>query len=427
MNKLSMKYFKYKNHFIVIPFGNNINKVAMELSNDSWEIIKLWNVTNSIDQIVDYFESRYETREEAKIEISNFIQKFEEVLYKTNLNGSTEDVDISLLTKLSLDRHSKNKPYKVFLELTHTCNLRCPHCYLQHELVSKFDYPSKEKIFQLLDELEKMEIVILTITGGECTLHPDFYEIIEYASKKNFLLVILTNGQNFNENNLEKLKNLDIYDIRISLYGNELIHDQFVNKKGAYKKVINSLKYFQTVKGIGHASFVVTVNNYKCFDEVIDTFRKEKIQLLFSPNIMPITDGDMSTTKLRISRENLETLYKKIPNFRATGSNCSAGIGRYRITPSGAVNPCEMIRDVIFGNVFEDGMAGCLNSVEHKNWILFMDKFYKNHSCFKCENRKYCTICPGVFKLETGDYFSKSDFSCEMASIKKKIANNEKF
>lgn len=78
----------------------------------------------------------------------------------------------------------RNKPYKVFLELTYNCNLRCPHCYIQEDLNKREKFRDKKEILNLIDEMEKQGVVELNITGGEATLHPDFLEIIRYATSK---------------------------------------------------------------------------------------------------------------------------------------------------------------------------------------------------------------------------------------------------
>mgnify|MGYP002228114630 CR=1 FL=1 len=36
------------------------------------------------------------------------------------------------------------------------------------------------------------------------------------------------------------------------------------------------------------------------------------------------------------------------------GASCTAGISRFRIRPDGVVNPCEMMRTIDLGNVYND-------------------------------------------------------------------------
>lgn len=86
--------------------------------------------------------------------------------------------------------------------------------------------------------MEKQGVVELNITGGEATLHPDFLEIIRYATSKNMLVTLLTNGQNlYDKSYIDELKDCPLFEVRISLYGNQSYHNKFVGKSDAFEKV----------------------------------------------------------------------------------------------------------------------------------------------------------------------------------------------
>lgn len=82
------------------------------------------------------------------------------------------------------------------LEITDRCNLSCPTCYA----MSSPHYGRHRTI----DEVEKMLDIIVAnegnpdvvqISGGEPTIHPDFFEILDIAKKKPIKhLMVNTNG-----------------------------------------------------------------------------------------------------------------------------------------------------------------------------------------------------------------------------------------
>ncbi len=81
----------------------------------------------------------------------------------------------SVVGKISSVSHQKLIPYSVILELTHRCNEKCLHCYLDH--------PSKDKVKQelttaeicgILDQLAEAGTLHLSITGGEGTVTLEF-------------------------------------------------------------------------------------------------------------------------------------------------------------------------------------------------------------------------------------------------------------
>lgn len=104
------------------------------------------------------------------------------------------------------------------IEITESCNLNCPICYFgnksnKHISLEEF----KNRIQNLLD-IENGHLDILQLSGGECTIHPEFCEFLDEALKFDIRrIVVNTNGLAFlnNEKIFEKIKSLneklDIY------------------------------------------------------------------------------------------------------------------------------------------------------------------------------------------------------------------------
>src|SRR5699024_705951 len=82
------------------------------------------------------------------------------------------------------------------VEVTDACNLECPICYAESS-------PHRQE-FRSLDMIEKMldavvenegEPDIVQISGGEPTIHPDFFEILDAAKARPIKhLMVNTNG-----------------------------------------------------------------------------------------------------------------------------------------------------------------------------------------------------------------------------------------
>jgi MoaA/NifB/PqqE/SkfB family radical SAM enzyme len=80
-------------------------------------------------------------------------------------------------------------------------HLSCVHCCAEtypkiHARPSNADRDDP----RVLDELAEMGSFYLSISGGEALTHPDFFEIIRHARKKNFCMTLITNGTLINEN-----------------------------------------------------------------------------------------------------------------------------------------------------------------------------------------------------------------------------------
>lgn len=82
------------------------------------------------------------------------------------------------------------------LEINEECNLRCPVCFAESS-PDKKSHRSMDQIQTMLETIVKSEGKpdVVQISGGEPTIHPQFFEILELAKSKPIQhLMINTNG-----------------------------------------------------------------------------------------------------------------------------------------------------------------------------------------------------------------------------------------
>lgn len=82
------------------------------------------------------------------------------------------------------------------VEITDRCNLTCPTCYAGSS-PSYGRHRTLEEVKAMLDTIVKNEKEpdVVQISGGEPTVHPDFFEILDYAKKLPIKhLMVNTNG-----------------------------------------------------------------------------------------------------------------------------------------------------------------------------------------------------------------------------------------
>ena len=83
------------------------------------------------------------------------------------------------------------------IEITDHCNLRCPICYASSGPERHQDYRTFEHVVQMLDAVveNEGEPDVIQISGGEPTLHPDFFRILDEAKARPIRHVMVnTNG-----------------------------------------------------------------------------------------------------------------------------------------------------------------------------------------------------------------------------------------
>ncbi len=82
------------------------------------------------------------------------------------------------------------------LEITDVCNLNCPVCYASSG-THRTTHRPLEQVLRMLDTIvrNEMEPDIVQISGGEPTLHPDFFAILDAARARPIKhLMVNTNG-----------------------------------------------------------------------------------------------------------------------------------------------------------------------------------------------------------------------------------------
>jgi MoaA/NifB/PqqE/SkfB family radical SAM enzyme len=137
------------------------------------------------------------------------------------------------------DRLSEQFPSQLLVDVTEHCNLACIHC--PHVTFKKSEHYSGAKIdpdlnIKLVDEAklfgQGITQYIRYTSNGEPLIHPQIYDMLEYAVKNSGTKVTLTtNGTLLNEKNIEKLLNtgIDLVDVSIDAFTKETYSKVRVN------------------------------------------------------------------------------------------------------------------------------------------------------------------------------------------------------
>lgn len=149
----------------------------------------------------------------------------------------------------------KGMPLQLIFFVTSQCNLRCRHCFYWREL----NRPEKKEL--TLEEIEKiaknskLNLLWLSLTGGEPFLRSDLAEIASAFCKygKVANISIPTNAQ-WKEKTFEITEKMlrlcpDTYiSVNVSLDGLEKTHDQIRGVKGSFSKAIETFLKMKKLK-----------------------------------------------------------------------------------------------------------------------------------------------------------------------------------
>jgi uncharacterized radical SAM superfamily Fe-S cluster-containing enzyme len=87
------------------------------------------------------------------------------------------------------------------IDLTNRCNLNCPICFASADASGWVVEPSIDQVSRILDEacdVDSVKPVCFQYTGGEPTVHPDFFQALREAKSRDFTQIqVATNGLKF--------------------------------------------------------------------------------------------------------------------------------------------------------------------------------------------------------------------------------------
>src|ERR1700757_2975811 len=152
-------------------------------------------------------------------------------------------------------------------ELTYACNLACVHCLSSSGRRDPRELSTRQ-CMDIIDELERMRVFYVNIGGGEPTVRPDFWELVDYATAHHVGVKFSTNGVRITPEIATRLAASDYVDVQISLDGATADVNDAVRGRGSYDMALRALDNLASA-GFTDAkiSVVVTRHNVDQLDD----------------------------------------------------------------------------------------------------------------------------------------------------------------
>ena len=152
-------------------------------------------------------------------------------------------------------------------ELTYACNLACVHCLSSSGRRDPREL-STAQCKSVIDELEGMGVFYVNIGGGEPTVRPDFWELVDYATAHHVGVKFSTNGVRITPDVAARLAASDYVDVQISLDGATAEVNDAVRGAGSFAMATRALANLAAA-GFRDAkiSVVVTRHNVAQLDD----------------------------------------------------------------------------------------------------------------------------------------------------------------
>ena len=129
-------------------------------------------------------------------------------------------------------------------ELTYACNLECAHCLSSSGRRDPRELTTAQ-CEAVIDELQRMQVFYVNIGGGEPTIRPDFWHLLQYAVDHQVGVKFSTNGTRLTPERAAFLASTDYVDIQVSLDGATAEVNDYVRGPGSFEMAVQALENLQ--------------------------------------------------------------------------------------------------------------------------------------------------------------------------------------
>jgi len=352
-----------------------------------------------------------------------------------------EDIGTRILTHLAA-------PMEVGFELLPYCNLRCFHCFSNSSPDQPYTGLSLRKIEALYDELVELQVFKIYLGGGEPFARRDILEIIKLAADRSLAVTISTNGSFLTERHIDVLGRIRPAVIQVSLDGACAETHDGMRGAGSFNKATGALKLLRTV---GISTAIGTVGCQTNFPEIPDilqialdlgvscfhlmglqpagrassSYESQRLtenQWLFLHDffnlrgsvLREVIDLQVEIDKFVLFKHRLFTPQAHLDSFSKLWCICPCGRRLCTIAANGDVLPCELMRDVIAGNVHSRPLSKIW-----KRSVAFESIRKRSLGIAACSDCRFWDVCQGgcaAATLNLTGALTGADPRCELAN-----------
>lgn len=345
-------------------------------------------------------------------------------------------------TQEFLEEYLKGRPQltNVHIEITSRCNERCIHCYLPGDNRS---IEIELSIFQdVVRQCREMNVLHLTISGGEPMLHRNFIEFLRMCREYEFSINVLSNLTLLTDEILAEMKSNYLLGVQVSLYSmNPKIHEEITGVRGSFEKTKSAiLKLIENNVPLQIACPIMK-NNKDCYQDVVNWAKKLKVNA--GPDYVILAKYNHSTENLscRLSIEEVEELIRekvqkdakylkhmedeslKRANASVEDNVCSVCHSSICVNERGNVYPCAGWQDYVVGNVKSRSLQEIWLHSERVEYLRGLRK-RDFPMCIQCADSEFCTMClvRNANEDASGDPLAVNAYYCSVAKLNKTIA-----
>lgn len=404
--------FQKKDRVLLTVKDSHTSSGIFIINDVAAEILKYINSPTSFTDLLEILAARYtDTIQNVEIIVDEFL---DEIKGKYGINVTKVTSYQNTGKSVEVLRREQFYPLGALIEITSACNFKCLHCYGSFG-EGNVTYISLKKMKELLTDLDNHGIVSLELTGGEITLHPNLYEILEFALSLNFAkIALLTNGLLLSDKILNLICRFkERFLIQIDIHGlTEEYVTWFTGKEGTLEIVKKKLVSLVQKGVIVRGATVVTRKNLCQVSTIADWLYSIGVSKYGVTLVTPIgralepprDDLHLNSAEILLFNNILENIFKKYPGFASLidedyhSKNCGCLSTCVSISSSGNIKWCAMDDGTHcnsgIGNIYENTVSELYR--KYSSYIeALADTEAPTESTIECQGCEHFAFCRG--------------------------------
>jgi radical SAM protein with 4Fe4S-binding SPASM domain len=253
--------------------------------------------------------------------------------------------------------------------LTHKCNMACIYCINEDH--------TKEMTSDLCDDLVEriisMGVCCVSISGGEPTLHPRFWDIVRKLGKNAVNVTVETNGSTLSQAKVRKLAEYGTFGISLSIDSlNKADYPILGENKITPQHLLSVIGWLQNA-GIRVRTYAVLVpginNTMEKARDLCDELKRRDVSVQCFSEVIPlgrgrnhVRDPETFDVVAMLGEKIFGERPKKVeergevrsgstltPDSHLPCIECGAGVHRVSVAPDGRISPCLQMTDLVAG------------------------------------------------------------------------------
>lgn len=269
------------------------------------------------------------------------------------------------------------------LEVTHRCNLACPHCFVARD----GQEAPLDELLAVARQLAGVGCRKVIVTGGEPLVRPDLEAIVAACAEQGCLVDLNSNLLALTAQRARALVGAGVREASVSLYGDEGVHDRFVECAGAFARAVRGIRLLRDLGLPVDVHCALGAHNATQMEYLAKLCAELGCaSLTFFTTLAPAASwrpGPGEWASLAALRAGCPLPVRTIGTAEADPQECVMAEGIFGVTASLALKPC-LLAEARGGGAYDlrwiglaDALMGLRAEVAQSSWVPVCGDAYR--------------------------------------------------